>query len=74
MADVDLEELEAQLAALRKAKRSGALIVRHGDTSITYRSMADINEAIGELVDAINQANGTPGRGPKYIRQDSKGL
>jgi biopolymer transport protein ExbD len=67
-----LEDLEAALVRLRKAKRSGTLIVRHGDTSVTYRSMAEITEAINEVLGEIAKLNGTT-RGPRYVVQTGKG-
>lgn len=67
-----LEQLEEQLASLREAKASGALIVRHGDTQVTYRSMAELKEAIADLVTEVNKLNGVS-RGPRYVRQSKRG-
>jgi hypothetical protein len=68
-----LEDLEAALAALKKAKRSGALVVRHGDTSVTYRSVEELQAAINDVQGDINAINGVT-RGPKYVVQTGKGL
>ncbi|MBF0305769.1 MAG: hypothetical protein HQL41_08995 [Alphaproteobacteria bacterium] len=45
---------EAELAALRKAYASGALMVRYGDKQITYGSSHDLRTRITELETAIN--------------------
>jgi hypothetical protein len=68
-----LVELQAQLASLEKARGSGALIVRHGDTQVTYRSMDELIKAINIIIGLINEASGIK-RKPRYIRQTSKGL
>lgn len=70
MAEID--DLTAQLVALKKARASGALVVRHGDTSITYRSLAEIRDAIAAVQGEINKLNGV-GRGPNYVEQTGKG-
>lgn len=67
------EELQAQLTALKKARASGALMVRHGDTQVTYRSIKELNEAIAAVTTELNAANGKK-RGPRYARQERKGL
>lgn len=69
----DVEELRKQLAALKKARASGALIVRHGDTQVTYRSIAEIQAAIDAIIEEINAATGKRRR-PRYLRQDRRGL
>lgn len=70
-----LSDLQAKLATLRAARVSGVLETRHGDTSITYKSDADMASAEASLVAQIAAAGGTSAtRGPKYINQTSKGL
>lgn len=67
------EELQAQLTALKKARASGALIVRHGDTQVTYRSITELQLAIDAITKELNAAKGVKRR-PRYIRQDRRGL
>lgn len=71
MAEID--DLTAQLAALKKARGSGVLIVRHGDTSVTYRTMQDILDAIIAVQNDIDKLNGNT-RKPRYVVQPGKGL
>lgn len=67
------EELQAQLTSLRKARASGALVVRHGDTQVTYRSIDDLQKAIDAIIKELNAARGKKRR-PRYVRQDRRGL
>jgi hypothetical protein len=39
-------QLQGWIDALKAARASGALTVRHGDSMVTYRSLAEINSAI----------------------------
>lgn len=66
-------ELQIQLTSLKKARASGALVVRHGDTQVTYRSMKELQEAIDVITGELNEVNGVKRR-PRYLRQSSKGL
>lgn len=52
------EQLEAQRLALVRAMRSGALNVRHGDKSVQYRSMAEMQTALDMLDEDIAEASG----------------
>ncbi|QKC89992.1 hypothetical protein EB230_17445 [Mesorhizobium sp. NZP2234] len=56
----DLELLQAQRAALLKAMRSGALIVRHGDKSVQYRSMGEMKDALADIDKEIAALEGKP--------------
>lgn len=67
------EELQNQLTALKKARASGALVVRHGDTQVTYRSIAELQLAIEAITKELNAATGKKRR-PHYIRQTRRGL
>lgn len=69
----ELGDLQTQLAALKKARGSGALIVRHGDTSVQYRSISELDDAIASINGEINSLNGV-GRKPRYGIQTTKGL
>ena len=50
---------QAEIDALYNALRTGALIVKHGDTSVTYRSRAEIKATIAEME---REVNGVPRR------------
>ncbi|OCC05125.1 hypothetical protein BA190_09420 [Labrys sp. WJW] len=54
-----LEELQVELRKLRRAKRSGVLIIRHGDKSIQYRDMGELQSAIDDIRSAIADLMGT---------------
>lgn len=66
-------ELEASLVSLNEAYSSGALIVKHGDTQVTYRSIAELQQAIDNIQAQLNQVLGAR-RGPRYAIQRTKGL
>ena len=53
-----LTQLQSQLTALQTAMGNGVLTVRHGDTSVQYRSIAEIRTAIGEVQQYIDAAGG----------------
>lgn len=67
-------QLEARITALRKARDTGALIVRHGDTSTQFRSLNEIEEILADLESQLATAQGTKKSRVKYIRQNDKGL
>jgi len=62
----DLTEMQSDLDELRRAAASGALMIRHGEKSVTYRSMADLQVAISNLQTEIAGLSGTSRR--KQIR------
>lgn len=55
-----------RLAALKVARDSGVLIVKHGETSTTYRSLAEIERIIQALETEVN------GRGYRTIRINTR--
>jgi hypothetical protein len=64
-----LEELEEMLYALKSAKNSGVLRVKHGETETLYRSLAEIDKTIADILAEI-AALGTGTRSRVvYIRQ-----
>ncbi|MEX2553992.1 MAG: hypothetical protein WD627_13460 [Actinomycetota bacterium] len=67
-----LAELTEQLAALKLARNSGVLTVRHGDVQTTFRSLDEMERTIAAIVSEINGLGGKT-RGPKYIRQNTRG-
>lgn len=68
-----MSELSDRLAALKKARDSGALIVKHGETMTTFRSLSEIERIIAELESEIAGLV-TPQRRIRYIFQSGKGL
>ncbi|MCW2854360.1 MAG: hypothetical protein JWM84_4024 [Nocardioides sp.] len=72
MEESEKQAMLLQLAALKAASRSGVLTVRHGDTSTTFRSLAEIERALAAMEAELNPR--APRRGPRYITQLSKGL
>jgi hypothetical protein len=65
------DDAASQLAALKKAKASGVLTVHHGDTSTTFRSLAEIDSIIRSLeADAVT----SPRPRLRYAVQLTKGL
>ena len=71
LSDAQIAAINAQIATLKKARASGALIVRHGETSVQYRSLKEIDVIIGELEDSLDE---TPKTRLKYLFQSGKGL
>lgn len=69
-----VEEINALLTSLRKARARGYRSTTHGDTSTTYASDSDMAAAIADLERQLAIANGTPRRGVNYIYQRDKGL
>lgn len=68
------DELERRIAALRAARDSGVLMVRHGDTSTQFRSMREIDTLLSSMVRELDSvAGGRPRPRLRYIRQNSKG-
>lgn len=49
----DVAALTIRLEALKAARDTGALSVRHGDTSTTFRSLSEINKIIADLENQI---------------------
>lgn len=66
-------ELTARITAIRKARDSGALMVRHGDQQTQFRSLAEMNAIIASLENELAEVTGSRTRGPNYIIQKSKG-
>lgn len=68
-----VEQLESKLEALYEAQASGALVVKHGDTQLTFRSMIELEAAIAAVIRRLNRLNGVK-RKPVYVKQNTKGL
>ena len=54
-----LQELEADLANLKKIKSEGALKVQDGDKRVEYRSLAEVDRAITDIEGEFAGLNGT---------------
>jgi hypothetical protein len=69
------EQIQAKLTALRGARDTGALIVRHGDTQTTFRTLAEMNAIIADLESQLATVQGTTTKKRVgYIVQKCKGL
>lgn len=65
---------ETELAALKTARNSGVLTVRHGETLTTYRSLAEIDSIIAKIEAEIAADAGQRRRRVNYFVQTGKGL
>lgn len=65
-------DTELRLIALKAARDSGILTVKHGETSTTYRSLNEINALIRTLEGEV--AGTVAGPRVSYIWQEGKGL
>jgi hypothetical protein len=71
----ELAQKKKRLAAIRKAYDTGVLVVRHGDTTTTFRSLSEMERIISRLEDEIAGLEGKRLRPRvKYITQRRKGL
>lgn len=70
---LDLTEMNELLDELKRARASGVLVVKHGDTTTTYRSIDEINRAISALEGDISKLTGKRRRRVRYVSQRSKG-
>jgi hypothetical protein len=60
-------ELEAQRDTLRRAIRSGVLVVTHGEKSVKYRSMADLQAALSDVQNELGEITGARRRRVRYL-------
>ena len=68
-----LTELQTKLTAIKNARYSGVLTVRHGDTSTTFRSISEMDRIISGLEKEIAELSGTKRRRVRYVTQTNKG-
>lgn len=68
-----IQQIEARLFAIRQARDSGALMVRHGDTTTQFRSLAEMDSIIADLEAQLAKARGRPRKRIGHIVQTSKG-
>lgn len=66
----DTAMTQARLAAIKKAMHSGVLTVRHGDTTTTFRSLAEMQAIIADLEKDL----AGPRTRLRYAYQSGKGL
>lgn len=62
-----IEQLEAQRTALKRAMRTGALSVGHGDKRVQYRSIEEMKTVLEDLNDEIAQLGGKKKKRVLYI-------
>lgn len=66
-------EITEQLEAIERAYATGTLRVKHGETETLYRSLEEMEKIIRTLKGQLEDFGTTPKRGPRYIRQETKG-
>ena len=67
-------QIQSRIDALRKARDTGALIVRHGETSTQFRSLKEIDSILADLERQLATVQNTTRPRIRYIRQDTKGF
>lgn len=70
---MSIEELEAQRDAIRRAIRSGARMVRHGDKIVEYRSVAELQSALDDVQEQIAEVSGVRRSRIRYAKT-TKGI
>lgn len=65
-----LIELQNWRDALQKARATGALTVKHGDTLVTYRTLEEIDKILGGLNQQIADFDGV--QRVKLVRIDTR--
>lgn len=67
------DQINARLTVLYQMRDSGVLISRHGDTSLQFRSLTEILQAIRILEGGLSTAQGRNRSRVSYVRQTTKG-
>lgn len=67
-------ELNIQLEALKKARRSGLKVVQFADRRMEYRSDKELADAIRDLEDEIAEVQSGGRRKRRFYTTTSKGL
>lgn len=70
----DVSDMTARLEKLKKARDTGVLTVKHGETLTTFRTLAELERIIATLEGDIAAAGGTAKRRLRYMFQSGKGL
>lgn len=68
------QQIQARIDAIRAARDTGVLIVRHGDTSTQFRSLAEMDSIIASLQKQLDALNGVVKPRVRYIIQGTKGF
>lgn len=68
-----IEELESQRDAIRRAIRSGARMVRHGDKIVEYRSVSELQSALDDVQEQIAEVAGVRRSRIRYAKT-TKGI
>jgi len=71
---LDATTLQAQIDTLTIARGTGVLTVRHGEQTVTYRSIQEIDSAITSAKADLEALLGTPRRVTQYRFTSRKGL
>lgn len=71
---VDATTLQAQIDALTIMRANGVLTARNGDSSVTFRSLQEIDSAITSAKADLEALQGTPRRVTQYRFSSRKGL
>lgn len=72
---MDVTVIQKRIDAMEKAMATGALVVRHGETSTTFRSLSEMEEILARLYRQLADAAGDkPKRRVNYVRQSRKAL
>lgn len=74
MAEESVSDLQTRLTEIRKARDSGTLIVKHGESSVTFRSLSEMDQIIADLDGRLNGASSSPTRRTYGAYQRGKGL
>lgn len=69
-----VQSVQARIDALKKARDSGVLTIRHGDESTTFRSTDEIMKAITAATADLAALQGLPARVTSYRFVSRKGL
>lgn len=68
-----IAEKERRLKAIRRAYDTGALTVRHGDTTTTFRSLNEMERIISKLENELGKLQGKkPSARLRYPYQKTK--
>lgn len=62
-----LDELSAQRDAILRAIRSGALLVTHGDKTVRYRNVGELQIALNGIEDDIAKESGVKAPRVRYF-------
>lgn len=69
----DAATITTRLEALKKARDTGVLTVKHGETLTTFRSLAEIERIIKQLESDLAAAGGSPRKRLRYAYQSGRG-